>query len=174
MVTPPRGTRKKIPAQKIKMRRFFERMYPFIGGIAAAAVYLYFPALRKHIFPDTIPNLLTAIVSVGGIAVGFLAAAKAILISVDDRPIIKRMKEAKVYSRVMGYLRAAIRWSFLLALVSAAALVIDYRGITSWDWPYAIGTAFWLFLATGAILSYYRVSRIWYTLMSVLDSPTTT
>jgi len=150
-----------------------EHVYPFVGAAIVAGTYLYLPTLRTHVFPETIPNLLAAIVSVGGIAVGFLATAKAILISIDDRPIIVRMKHAKVYTRIMGYLRAAIRWSFLLALVSAAALVIDFRGVTSWSWTHAVGTAIWLFLATGSILSYIRISRIWYTLLTILDQKPT-
>src|ERR1044072_859369 len=104
------------------VRRFWERIYPCVAGIAAAAIYLTVPKLRDYVFPDTLPNLLSALVSVGGIAVGFLATAKSIMISVDDRPIVKRMKEVKIYQRVMSYLRAAIRWSFMLAVMSAVAL----------------------------------------------------
>jgi hypothetical protein len=156
------------------MALFTERFFPLFGALIAAGVYLYVPTLRNHVFPDTVPNLLSALVSVGGIAVGFLATVKSILISVDDRPIVKRMKDADLYHRVMGYLRAAMRWSFALAIFSAAALVVDYRGLQAWNWWYAGGTAVWLFLVTGSVLSYLRVSRIWATLLTALDSPTTT
>lgn len=154
------------------MGRLVERWYPAVGGLAIGIAYLWIAALRSHVLPGTIPQLLSAVVSVGGIAVGFLTTAKSILISIDDKPIIARIKAVPgLYARIVGYLRSSIRWSLFVALISAAALVVDYSNIEKWTTPYAIGTALWLFVATGAVLSYVRVSRAWYALMDNVDIP---
>lgn len=154
--------------------RTFERWYPGVGAGVVAAVYWFTPSLSTHVLPDTLPSLLAAIVSIGGIAVGFMATIKAILISVDDRPIVQRMKEAGIYRRVLSFLRSGIRWSFLLTLVSAAALVVEYRGVQNWSPYYAAGTSLWLFLATGSVLSYVRVSSVWTSMLQHMDSKPTT
>lgn len=152
------------------MARIIERSYPAALGIAAAAIYLRVPAFRDYVWPDTITNLLGAVVTVGGVSVGFLATAKAILIAVDDRPIIKRAREAGVYRSILKYFRAAIRWSFLLTVLSAAALTFDYRGLKVWDWPHAYGTAVWIGVTVTALFAYFRIAQIWYTLLDTLDA----
>lgn len=151
------------------MSLIVERWHPFVIGMVVAIVYLSVRPLSSHVLPDTLPTLLSAIVSVAAIAVGFLATAKSILISADDKPIIKRAKEAGVYRRIVLYFRAAISWSFALSIASVLALLFDYRGLKTWDWPHAIGTAAWLWLATGAILSYLRIARLWYTVLDSLE-----
>lgn len=148
----------------------FERCYPLLGGLIVAAVYLLVPSLRTYVLPDTLPLLLSAVVTVAAIAVGFLATAKSILIASDDRPIIKRIKDAGLYRRILRYFRAAIFWSFLLSILSAAALLFNYNGLTAWDWPRSLGTAAWLWVATAAMLSYHRIAGIWYTTLDSLDT----
>lgn len=156
--------------QNTSFVRIVENCYPLVGGLAVGGVYLSVGSLRDYVMPDTISNLLAAVVSVGGIAVGFLATAKSILIAVDDRPIVERMKEAKIYRRVLRYFRAAIFWSFLLTVVSVVALFFDYKGLKQWDWPHAIGTSVWLAVAAASVLAYHRIARIWYGILDVLDT----
>jgi hypothetical protein len=110
------------------------------------------------------------VVSVGGISLGFLMTAKSILISVDDRPIVQRIKEAKLYKRIIGYMKSAIFWSFALTILSAIALVFDFKNHATWDRAHVWGTALWLAVATAAVLSYIRVSRIWYTILDHIDT----
>jgi hypothetical protein len=153
------------------VERLFERWYPFCGGAIVGLLYFFVPTLNSYVFPETTPQLLSAVVSVGGISLGFLMTAKAILISVDDRPFIQRIKEARLYKRIIRYMRSAIFWSFALTLLSAVALIFDYKGHTTWDAPHVWATAIWFAIATAAILSYIRVSRIWYAILDMLDAP---
>lgn len=150
-----------------------ERFYPIVCGIIAAAAYMLIPAARDYRMPESISALMAAVVSVGGISVGFLATAKSILVSIDDREIIKKLKQSGYYRRIVGYLRAAIRWSFWLTLWSAAALVVDLKGQPNqpieWTIWHAAGFGVWVLLAVTATLAYYRVISIFYAVMATLD-----
>lgn len=151
-------------------QRIVERWYPAVLALAAAIIYYRIPALSGYVLPDTIPSLLSAIITVAGVAIGFLITAKSILISIDDRPIVERLKAAGIYKDVITYIRSAIRWSFLLTILSCIALLFRYGTETEWDRNHAIGTAIWIWSAVGALLSYLRISRIWYTILSVIDT----
>jgi len=147
-----------------------ERWYPLVGGVASALLYLAIPLSRTHVLPETLPNLLSAVLTVAGVAIGFLATVKSILISIDERPIVQRMKEAGVYRRVIGYLRAAITWSFILTLVSSVALLANYKDVRVWDTQRQLGTAIWIVVAVGALLSYYRIAGIWQEILDRMDT----
>jgi hypothetical protein len=152
------------------MSLFLEKRCTVLFGGLLVIVYFSVPRIRDYVLPETLPVLLSAVVTVAAIAVGFLATAKSILIAADDRPIIHRIKEAGFYNRIIGYFRSAIAWSFALSIASAVPLIFDYKGLKEWDWPHAYGTALWLFIAGGALASYVRLSRIWYTLLAHLDA----
>jgi hypothetical protein len=144
-----------------------ERSYPLVVGIASGAIYLTAPALRNHQLPDTLTGLLSAMVSVAGIAVGFLATAKSILVSIDDKEIIRKLKKVGYYKRIIGYLRSAIRWSFALAVLSAAGMLIDLKG--NWEPWKAVCFAIWLGVTVTAALSYYRVIGLFYDVLASTD-----
>ena len=149
--------------------RIVERWYPLAGGFVVSCVYLSVPQLRQYVFPATLPVLLSAVVTIGGVAVGFLATIKSILLTIDDKPIMGRIKDGGLYIQIVDYLRAAFFWSFALTILSAFALFIDYQKLSEWSAAHAAGTAAWLWVATSAGLSYYRVSSIWYTVLKHLD-----
>lgn len=146
-----------------------ERWYPLALGIIAAILYRFTPA-SEYQPPETLSALMAAVVSVGGIFVGFLATAKSILVSIDDKEIVKKLKKARYYRAVIAYIRLAILWSFALTIYSAAALLVDFKGTqaTPFQWQPWHATLFsvWIFLLVGSIASYYRVAQIFY---GVLD-----
>src|SRR5438132_14366013 len=69
-----------------------ERRYPLAAGLVAGAVY-YFVAPEFPVKPENAASLFSAIISVAAIAVGFLATASSILLSIDRKPIIFKLKE---------------------------------------------------------------------------------
>lgn len=148
------------------MAIFWEQWHPLGLGIVVSATYLLIPATRQYVFPDTLPNLLAAVITVAGVAIGFLATSKSILVSIDDKPIIQRIRDGGLYPRIVGYIKAATFWSFLLTIASVLALLVDYRGLTAWDWPHAIGAAFWLGIAVATMAAHYRAVGIWYTILA--------
>jgi hypothetical protein len=117
--------------------------------------------LRRHAFPPTLHDLFTAVISVSAIAVGFLATAKTILLALEERPIIVSLKQSGYYKWLIAYILEAIYWSFALAGVSAAGLLLTFakRGAAQ-DWEHAFFLAIWAFLLAGAGLSYFRVVRV--------------
>ncbi|MCC6493498.1 MAG: hypothetical protein IT424_10800 [Pirellulales bacterium] len=147
----------------------WEKWYPILIASAVTAIYLSVPALRQYALPPTASALMAAIVSIGGIAIGFLATAKSILVSIDDREIIQKLKSSGYYKRIIAYLRTAIRWSFLLTGYSAAALLVEFGPATSWSFSYSVGFSVWLLLATASALSYYRVINIFYAVLESLS-----
>lgn len=148
---------------------WWEKRYPCVIGLVAAALYLSIPAARNYHMPATLAALMSSVVSIGGIAIGFLATSKSILISIDEREIVKKLKQSGYYKRIILYIRAAIGWSFLLASISALALLITIEKSTPWTLWHSLGFAIWLFLAIGATLSYFRVINIFYAILDTLD-----
>ncbi|MEZ6099972.1 MAG: hypothetical protein R3E01_13470 [Pirellulaceae bacterium] len=144
-----------------------ERWYPVLGGAVVAIVYFAVPVLRQYALPATASTLMAAIVSIGGIAIGFLATAKSILVSIDDKAIIAKLKKSGYYRRIISYLRYAVRWSFALTIYSAALLLVDLN--SGWTIWHSAGFSLWLLLAVASTLSYYRVINIFYAVLETLE-----
>ena len=154
------------------MGLIYERWYPSFWGIVSGLIYYFSPPLSGYVIPETASNLLAAVVSAGGIAVGFLATAKSILISIDEKPIIQRMKDAGIYRRVLGYMREGIKCSFILTIFSAAALIVSFKDLKADTWTtwHRLGVALWIGFAVAAVLSYVRIAKIWYTVLDKIDT----
>lgn len=97
--------------------------------------------------PKEFVGLLQATINVAAIAVGFLVAAKGILISSHDREIVKNLKAAKQFLPLVNYFIAATGWCLSLCLLSAWLLVIDLGHVSPftqyllWGWIALLGGA---------------------------------
>jgi hypothetical protein len=141
-----------------------ERWYPFASGVVAGlGVGLLMAAHPK----DTlISNLTGHGINVAAIAVGFLATALSILVSIERTRVVQVLRDAKYYPVVLDYLVAPIRLWFAVALSSAVLLV-------AWDnmcpaYQRSV-FAFWIFLVTWAATATYRIATI---LVKILKRPT--
>ena len=136
-----------------------ERRYPIIGAIVAGAVYLVF--FRTRAFPSTLHELFAAVISVGAIAVGFLATAKTILVSLSDRAVVEKLRDLGYYRWVVDYIIEAINWSFAIAALSAAGLLLQFAPKGSdQDRVHVLFLCAWWVALVGAGLAYLRVVRI--------------
>jgi hypothetical protein len=134
----------------------WEKRYPVVAAALVAAIYYYAdPRLQ---LPPPPRDLMAVVVSVSAIAIGFLATAKAILFTIQDRTVIKYFKDSARYTILVDYLMWAIYWSFLSAGLSTLALFFDLTKL-NW-WAIRVGMTVWVFLAAIATLSYFRVLRI--------------
>ncbi len=80
----------------------WEKRYP--GVIAAGFAAAYYYADRHFQLPPPPRDLMAVVVSVSAIAVGFLATAKAILFTIQDRTVIKYFKDsARHTTLVVGH-----------------------------------------------------------------------
>lgn len=133
----------------------FERWYPLGGGIVAGiSVFLF----RDFIYlPETLKELFPVVISISAIAVGFLATAKSILLSLEDRPVIRHLKELGGYNDLIQYLLTAVNWSLIASVVSAVFLLLLPKRETWW---YVDSFAIWAFVTVTAVLTCYRVIRI--------------
>jgi hypothetical protein len=148
----------------------FERWYPLGGGLVAGlSVFLF----RESLYlPETLKELFPVVISISAIAVGFLATAKSILLSIEDRPVIRHLKELGGYDDLVRYLLTAVNWSLIASLVSSIFLLFLHEKDTWW---YRDGFAGWAFVTVAAMLMCYRVLRLFAKiLMTGSKSPDTT
>ncbi|MEM4721396.1 MAG: hypothetical protein QXT73_04980 [Candidatus Methanomethylicaceae archaeon] len=146
------------------MGAFIERWYPLVGGIAVSS--LYFLLCRQMALPTSIENLFSAVINISAIAVGFFATAKTILFSLSDRYVIRQLKKVGAFDTLIDYLLHAIKWCFLLAIITGLAFFIDFKTKPEWQ-TWAL--SFWLFLVWVALLSSYRVITILAKILRSID-----
>ena len=91
---------------------YLERLSPYLLAIAGALLWW---KLQLALPPGE--GILSSSLTLGAILTGFLATAKAILMSLDS-PIMQRIRETTYISDLTSYLSQAIWLSFSFSLVS--------------------------------------------------------
>ena len=140
-----------------EMQAKIEKWYPLTVGTLAALIA--FGLERRYSFqlPPAIKDVLTATTTLSSIIVAFLAAVQAILFSINQEQVVRNLKQAFVYKKLINYLMDAIHWSILLAVISSAGLILDFSVPQKW-YLYAFYT--WIFVLAVALLSCYRIIRL--------------
>jgi hypothetical protein len=105
------------------MTRIAERAYPVASGVAVSMLVAW---LSHHGWrtSSSVADLFKAGIEIGAIAIGFIGTYQTILISIDDRDIIKRIKELGKYESLLSYTFAALRWWGLLVVMSAIGVLV--------------------------------------------------
>jgi hypothetical protein len=153
------------------MSRRIENWYPTVGAVAVALfVVVYCRWQSGWIPPKATSDVLSAVINVSAIAVGFLAAAKSILFTIEHTRIIRLLKSANRLREVVRYMMRAINVSFALAGVSTAALLADADAHHWYTSPLAV---VWSFLLAASALTYYRVIRIFSIILEASDGKQT-
>jgi hypothetical protein len=98
------------------------------------------------VIPKTAVNILGALVTVAGVAVGFLAAAEAIVLSIDQSKIIQELQRSGFYDLLLRYLHSGLIWSFILSCFSTVGLLKDFEN-THWS-PGVVSVWCGVFVAT--------------------------
>lgn len=139
------------------MKSKIEKWYPLIIGTLAALIS--FGLERRYSFqlPPSMKDVLTATTTLSSIIVAFLAAVQAILFSINHEQVIRNLKQASVYNKLINYLMDAIHWSILLAVTSSAGLILDFSVTQKW---YSYAFYIWIFVLTVALMSCYRIIRL--------------
>ena len=134
------------------MRGRIEKWYPLAIGLMAMFLY-YFTASNIKL-PNSMQNIFSAAANLSAIAIGFLGATMAILLSISHSRVIKALKQAGKYTRLINYFNSAIKASFCLAILSFLGLVVDAVII---GLPQKIFICAWVFslIFSGAMV--YRV-----------------
>lgn len=117
--------------KKVKLiaLRIYERFWPLGVGIAAYFVFSW--AHRHGMIVKDLTTAYSTLTNVGAIAIGFLATAKSILVSIKDtKPFLRDLQQVPVlYAKLMMFFRTAIVWCFLsVGLCSVALFFTDTPG----------------------------------------------
>lgn len=139
--------------------RSVERFYPYLWGFAAVGVVVY---LDKHGYKISYSeNMLSAIISLGGIFAGFLATIKTLLLTIGSG--VKRMlNDSGFMAPLLVYLKEGIASSLILCLV--AMLGFD-RAIAS-----GVGHAALIYgLLLFSVAALYRITVISVYLLTAKD-----
>lgn len=150
------------------MSKQVEKWFPLVGALGAAVAYYLLLGSRGT--PSDFDPVLSAAITVGAIAIGFLATVKAILVSIVNRRIVRYLRESGKWPNLVGYLMRAIYWSGATVLLSVVLLLIDYPARCAGSpvgrlntilcgWKTGILTA-WVAVCVGMVLGTYRITSI--------------
>lgn len=103
--------------------------------------------------------------------VGFLVTAKSILLSINDKWIVQRSREAGAYEMLIGYMISATYWWLAAAIASALGIAVTPSlPLPEWQRPIAaILFSCWTFVAMTACLSALRVLTIFSVILRSLS-----
>lgn len=133
----------------------FDNYYPIVFGAIVAFIYLWvFSVYPKYALLKGFRDLFTAALTINSISIGFLATAKATLISIHNSRVVRWMKDAGVYDATIKYFIDAVNLSLLCAIWSSLLLLVDFNDPTRFI---LAGIAIWVFLVTSATLAMYRI-----------------
>lgn len=142
---------------KGRMEKYVERWYPLvISTITGILIYILSSKYRidiEKITSDLFPNTI----NLGGIVIGFLAAAKSILFSIENSYIVQQFKKANIYKKLINYFMDAINLGFILVIASIIGSLINFENPNKILYVYF---SFWAALIVATGLSSYRVIRI--------------
>jgi hypothetical protein len=128
------------------MYLWFEKLMPFILALIGASVW--------HLYGLSLPqdnSVLGSSLTIGAIFAGFLATAKAILMSLDS-PVMQRIKATTYMNELVSYLAQAIWLSFSFCIVSLCGYFMDNQN-------YYFGMI-WIAIAVGMAVAFIRFTNI--------------
>ncbi|MBX7001906.1 hypothetical protein EX219_09945 [Bacillus aerophilus] len=132
-----------------------EKAYPLIGGFLG--VLLAFISKFKLLEIESYKEIMSSSISLGSIAVGFLAAAITLLPSLSNNELVKNLKRLGAYQKLLLYIIKAIIGLFIISILSIVGLFITNIsiGIVRDLFGYI-----WIFIFIVAILSIIRVIHL--------------
>jgi len=140
------------------MPLFIEKYSHLLVGIVAFVASFWLVSEAHLPSSESIRDLLTAVINVSAIAVGFLATAKSILFSIEKKRVIRQLKGVpEYYDLLITYLMSATKFAFLVSVVTACSLLIEFKQFEHWH--------VWFFRIWGSIViltawACYRVIHI--------------
>lgn len=129
------------------MSLFFERAYPYLGLIAAIVLWHYFcPG-----FPRDVSNFLSASLTLGSILTGFVATAKAILMSLQGTQVMRDLSNSGYINDLVSYLAQSIFASFAFSVCSLVGYFVH---------SYEAYGYVWVGIGTLSALTFFRVMTL--------------
>jgi hypothetical protein len=107
--------------------RTIEKWYPVACGLPIGAAIGYAVFHFRFVTDSDVKDVFTVVLNVSAIVAGFLGTALSVLLTIENRPVIKDLKDAGCYVPLLTYLLSAVRWSFILVVLSTCGLAIFTR-----------------------------------------------
>jgi hypothetical protein len=102
-----------------------EKIYPQLLSILVT-VYLYLVKFNLSKLPNY-KDIMSASISLGSIAVGFLAAAITLMPSMENNELVRNLRRMGAYKKLLKYIITAIFSLFSTCLLSLIALFTDAK-----------------------------------------------
>lgn len=119
-----------------------------IIGLFIEVIVLYFRLEITDI--PLFKDLLSATISMGSIAVGFLAAAITLMPSLEGNKFLSKLKQLGGYKKILNALLLAIALLFILCLISLVGLFFDLETVSTIT---SLFLYMWIFFFVVAIYS---------------------
>lgn len=129
---------------------FWEQVYPYAIGSCAAAAWWY---LGISMPKGSLPDLLSAALTLGAILTGFLATSKTILFGMKSSLLMRQLRKAGYATTLMSYLGQGIWISFLFSILCLAGFFVPESFCETFG-------VVWIFLGVTAAAAFYRVTKI--------------
>lgn len=130
-----------------------EEWVPYCIPLIFGCALLYY--LNSHPIPEKIGNLIEASINIFSILVGFVGAALAIILAIENKPVINRLKRDQKYKRFIRYFFESCISAFLAL---SAAFVFNVFEIDRESAFWKIIITAWLTTVTIAGLLCLRVT----------------
>lgn len=103
-----------------------ERVWPYFASILAAPLS-FLIAQWFQLTATEATDVFRQVAGFAAITAGFLGTTLTVLVSLDEKPVVRDLRRSKTYGLVIRYLIAGIRHSFGIALVSGLYMVVFPR-----------------------------------------------
>jgi hypothetical protein len=131
-----------------------ERSYPYILGLGAGLASFTWAGssiLKTCQGAKTLDNVFT----VSAVALGFWATAATLLLAVEEKSIVKKLKRGPHFRLLVGYVLSAITWQALL-MASTLAVTAFSESITQKALLSRVITACWIAVLAAGVLTTFR------------------
>lgn len=110
-------------------------------------------------------NMLMFVGGLGAIAIGFTGTALTVLIAIEERPVIRWLRSARLpqsqedgYSLLLRYMMAALRWWFAALVLTGAGFIVER--ILVRPQVYTATAVLLSAVSVGGLCAWYRVMRL--------------
>lgn len=147
---------------KNRIEVFIEKRMPLVLSVLLALIAYFFTDLKLNSICN-LKEMLSAVINIAAVIIGFLLTTVSILISLTGKKVIKRIQMNNATSILTLYFASPIVLGFCLIILSTVLIPFDNMDGT---WSHILATVL-LFNAVYFILTTIRISLL---LLNVLRS----
>ena len=148
------------------MSKYWEKYYPLVIAIITTILTFYFKLIIDP-QKSNIANVLSAIINMSAIIIGFLAAMISVVIAISDSKIMQDIKNFKKSNDLNWYLFFPIILGFIVAIGTTLCFMMQNINC----YVVRIISLFWVFFVTLFFASTFRVTSLLYQILKHISTP---